>query len=124
MSLLDTFPDRCTIRRRVAATKGALGAKKPSYTVEQTNVPCWEQQTGATEEKKYAKLGLSVSSKVYFVTQPNLTSRHEILITSRGGSALASPVSLSVTGEPVPDVSVGKGLLWKVMCAYNRSEGD
>ena len=123
MSLLDTLPDRCTIRRRVR-TKGSLGGKKDSYTNESTNVECWEQQTGASQSTDYEKKGNAITTKVYFTSDPGLTPRHQILITSRRGTAIAaaSQVPLYVKSQPHPDVSVGFGLLWRVECSYNLGE--
>lgn len=119
MSLLDesTAPHKCTIRRRVAAgsQRDALGSVRPTQTVDQTEVPCWEQPVSANEIQAWAKRGMTISRKVYFYENPNVTSRHEILITERDGETVDSPVPMDVMGTD-PDCTVGLGLLFKVMC--------
>jgi len=115
VSLLDNLPHRCTIRRRTR-TKGTLGGSKDSQTNEQTNVECWEQNAGHNEVMDYEKRGMSISRKVYFASDPGVTSRHEILITERNGTTISSPVALTVKSEAIPDASAGMGVLYKVMC--------
>lgn len=121
--LLDNLPDRCTIRRRVR-TRGALGGSKASFENVSTDVECWEQQTGSSEREEFQKKGLSIDTKVYFTSNPNVTGRYQILMTSRGGTAVSGYPALDVIGDPLPDASVGRQLLWRVMCSFNRGEDD
>ena len=119
MSLLDsdTAPHKCTIRRRVAAAsqRDELGSVRATQTDDQTEVPCWEQPVSANEITAFAKRGMTINRKVYFYENPNVTSRHEILITERDGEAVSDPVPMDVMGTD-PDCTVGLGLLYKVMC--------
>ena len=121
MSLLDTLPDRCSVLRRTRV-KDELGGSKDGFVVEQTNVECWEQQTGASESAEFERKGISVTSKVYFAEYLQISSRHQIIITSRNGVAIAAAdqVPLDVAAVPLPDVSVGRGLLWRAMVGFKE----
>lgn len=123
MSLLDEMPDRCTIRRRIRS-KGTMGGSKASFTNDQTNVLCWEQQVSSGEVAEFEKKGITIDSKVYFVANPGVTGRHQILITSRSGAAVAGYPALDVVGDASPDASVGREFLWRVMCLLNRGKDD
>jgi len=122
-SILDNMPDECTIRRRIR-TKGELGGSKDSSTEEQTGVSCWEQQVSAAESLAYQKQGASLRSKVFFAENPNVSRRHQIVITSRNGEAIASAdqEAWDVLSFAAPDVSVGRGLLWRVMIGRGTAE--
>jgi hypothetical protein len=117
------MPDRCTIRRRVRA-RGTLGGSKASFVDQRTDVPCWQQQTSSAEAAEFEKKGIVVSTKVYFTSDPGVTARHQILMTSRNGTAVTGETPLDVVDSPSPDVSVGRGLLWRVACSINRGEDD
>jgi len=115
VSLLDNLPHRCTIRRRTRA-KGSLGGSKDSYTIEQTSVECWQQPAGDSEIAEFQKDGVSISHKVYFVANPSVTSRHQLLITYWDGAVVSTPVPLDVVSHSVPDASAGMGVVWRVFC--------
>lgn len=123
MSLLNNLKDRCTIRRRVQA-KDSFGGSKDSFTNEQTDVWCWEQSVSAAEVLEYEKQAIKVVSKVYFASDPNVSSRHQIVVTERNGVALTTPVAYDVVDAIAPDASVGFGLLWRVMLTFNRGKYD
>ena len=115
MSLLDSFPHKCTIRRRVRIKDDYGGNKDHPATDEQTNVECWEQQASASEVKDYEKRGIKISRKIFFLADPGVTERHEILITERNGVAVANPIPLDVKSRTDPDASAGLELIYKVM---------
>jgi len=123
MSILDNFPDECTIQRLVRA-KGDFGGSKDSPVVDQTEVSCWEQQVSAAESMRYQRQGMKLRSKVYFTADPNVTRRHQIIVTSRNGTAIVAvnQVALDVLDEPSPDANVGQGGLFRVMIGRNTSE--
>lgn len=75
-------------------------------------------QLSASETEKYAKRDIAASRKVYFVSDPGVTTRHQILITSRdrGDTTIANPVVLDVKSTPKPDASAGLGILYRVEC--------
>lgn len=122
-SILDNLPDECSIQRLVR-TKGELGGSKDAPTVEQTGVSCWEQQVSASDSARYQRQGMELRSKVYFTENPNVSRRHQIVITSRNGTAIASAgqIAWDVFDSPAPDVNVGRGGLFRVMIGRNTSE--
>lgn len=123
MSLLDALPHRCKIVRRVR-TADVLGGGKDGETVEQTDVECWEQQASASEITEFGKRGINVSRKIFFVEDPGVTERHQIIITSRLGVLVpaASQLSLDVKSDTRPDASAGLAILWKVMTGDSTGE--
>ena len=123
MGILDSFPHRCTISRRIR-TKRTLGGSKDSSVDEQTNVLCWEQNANHVEITDYEKMGMAVNRKIYFLTDPGVTVRHQISITSRNGVAIASPIELEVRTEALPDASAGMGVVYKVMAEQITSRSN
>ena len=123
MSLFENMPDRCTIQRRVR-TKDTLAGSSDVPVVEQTNVECWEQAAGASASESHEKRGIEITTKVYFVTNPGVSSRHQIIITSRRGTAVpvADQVALDVVDRAYPDASAGFSWLWRVMAGFNTGE--
>lgn len=117
MSLLDTMPHECTIRR-LGRVNDALGGTKTVPIVEQTEVKCWEQQASAAEIMDFERRGMKISRKVYFSTNPAVTERHEIIITKRQGTAVAEADQkpLTVVKYYEPDAGAGLGVVFKVMC--------
>lgn len=85
---------------------------------------CWEQAASESESQEYEKLGMAVSSKIFFTSKPNVTRRHQLLMTSRMGVAVAVPDVLDVVSTRLPDDSAGMGILWAVMCNRNTGEDD
>ncbi len=114
MSILDSFPHKCIIQRRTR-TKGTLGGSKDAATVEQTNVSCWEQNASHKEILDYEKRGMSITTKIYFLSDPNVTVRNQILITERNGVTIDNPTELEVRTKSDPDASAGLGVVFKVM---------
>jgi len=124
-SLIDSMPHECSILN-TRYRKDSAGGRKSKGVVVSTEVPCWEQSAGANEVSKHQKEGQRVTRKVYFRDNPRVTQRHRIIITKRSGTdvAEADQVELHVVGDPLPDSSVGYGILYKVMCVELTSEGD
>lgn len=119
MSLLDSMPHRCRIQRRTKVNDAISGATF-SKIVEQTNIQCWEQPLSVTDILKYGKMGMSVNTKVYFIADPRVTDRNEIVITERQGTPV--PVAQQKTLRDItsyaPDKSAGAGVLWMVVGNY------
>jgi hypothetical protein len=121
MSLLQSLPHLCTIRRRKnagTATSGdAYGGPKHSRVEEQTDVPCWEQALSSTEQLKYDKMGVTANRKIYFTTNPNITDRSEIIITQRNGVDIDEADQVVIDGLTAadPDAGAGLGRLFRVM---------
>lgn len=120
MTVLLNFPHRCTIRRRTF-TADAVGGSLASYVNEQTNVECWDQNASDSEGFTHEKVDMRVNHKVYFLVDPAVTERHEILITSRDRVAVATPIVLRVASVSYPDVSSGMGILFRIM-AYEEEQ--
>ena len=118
MSLLDNFPHRCSIKTTYKA-KDEIAGTRTKETTEQTNVECWEQQASNSETMEFEKRGMNISKKIFFVTDPQVTTKHEIVITHRLGVAVVNPISYNVMSEPLPDSSAGLGVVYKVMVNKN-----
>ena len=116
MSLLDNLPHLCTITKR-GRTKDSLMGGKETRTVVSTNVPCWEQQASASETRKFSRPGQTVTTKIFFVDDPQLTESHEITITQRNGVdvPLDQQYAVQISTTTRPDTSAGFGVLFKVM---------
>lgn len=114
MSLLDSLPHRCTIRRR-ARTADSLGGAKDSFVDVQTGVECWEQKASDSEIIEFQKRGIAISRKLYFKSNPQVDERHVIIVTERMGVEQEEPKVLLVKSTPMPDADVGFGLLYRVM---------
>jgi hypothetical protein len=125
VSILQSFPHKCTIRRRTR-TKGALGGSKDGFTNDQTDVVCWEQNVSQKETEDFEKRGMDLISKIYFLSDPSVTERHQIIITERLGTAVvaANQLPLDVTTEASPDASVGLGVVYKVFCKVPSGRDD
>lgn len=127
MSLLDTenLPHKCRIQRRIRSLD-AYGGSRDTVTVEQRNVPCWEQQASASEVENFRKRGMSIDRKIFFPTNPNVTNRHQIVITEREDEEVDSDdeIVLEVKSVNQPDSSAGFQLLWKVMVNQLTGEDD
>ena len=106
MSLLDNLPHLATHKIRVR-TKGTTGGSKDTPTTVATDVECWQQGAGDSEVREYDKRGITVTHKVYYVSDPGLDERHIIVIGSD---------TLEVRSASSPDASVGLGILYRVMC--------
>ena len=121
MSLLDNFPHEATIRRRLR-TADDLGGTIDTPAGTTTGVVCWEQAASDREVLEFEKRGMQIDRKVYFRTDPNLTTRHQILITKRLGVVVANPDVLDVKSAAGPDATAGLGIVFRVMCQLLTSE--
>lgn len=131
MALLDEFPHKCSIFRMAPQPDG-LGGLLYSIVLEQSNVPCWEQQASASEIMEYEKRGVNIQTKVFFADDPKVTERHCLLITERFGEAtpnldvtdVANPDVFNVKSFAYPDASAGLAVLWRAMCASRTSSTE
>lgn len=106
MSLLDNFPHTATAKRRTR-TKGTLGGAKDSFpTTLFTDRACWQQPAGDSQIEEFQKQGVTVTHKVYFVTDPAVDERDILII---GGD------TFEVRSYASPDASAGLGKLFRVM---------
>lgn len=124
MSLLsnESMPHECTIRKRIKTRQGS--STRDTHEVVATGVKCWQQGVSSREVNEFQQRGFDVETKIYFNTEYNLTSRHEIIITKRNSTAVPESDQriLDVVARPDPDVSAGLGCVYAVFCSYNTSE--
>ncbi len=119
MTLLENFPHLCRIEVEIRASDGLSGTFT-TPTVEQTNVKCWEQNASTREIQEYEKRGIQVTSKIYFLVDPQVTSQHSIFITERNGVTVTSPRPFEIVSETLPDATAGLGVVFKVMANLNE----
>jgi len=104
MSVLDRLPHTCNAQRRTR-TQDELGGSKDSWTNVWTGRRCWRQPLSDSESSFAMKRGISVSHKVYFTENPQVDERDRLVFSD--GSYL-------VRSRPIPDCTLGLGLVWKV----------
>lgn len=123
--LLDNMPHECKIIFYRHAKDEVGGTRRVPITA-RTGIKCWEQSTGSNKTDEYQKSGLTNTRKVYFSERPGVTTRHKIIITKRNGVAVpeSDRVTLDIIGSPQPDVSTGRGILYKVICKYPTQESS
>lgn len=114
MSILENLPHVCTAKLRVRS-QGSMGGGKDSWTTVFSNRACWRQPAGDSEVEYAGKQGIQVTHKVFFTSNPELDNRH-VLLFSDG--------TYDITSRPIPDGSVGLGVVWRIMLNYNSSEGS
>ena len=113
MSILESLPHTCTAKLKVR-TQGTMGSMKNALSTVFSDRACWRQPASDNEQMVAMKNGINVTHKVYFTSDPALDNRH-VLVFSDG--------SYDVTSRPIPDSSVGLGVVWRVMLQYNSAEG-
>lgn len=112
MSLLDSFPHTAVAKRRIR-TKGPLGGSKDTLeTLWSTARACWRQPAGDSEKSDFAKRGVTITNKVYFTANPELTAQHLLVVTD---SDAGTEETFEVKSNSSPDASAGLGVLWRVM---------
>ena len=112
MSLLENLPHLASAYIRVRTTDDLGGAKDSYGTALFTGRACWLQSAGDNEILKFQKMGIDVTAKIYFTSDPALTSKHSIVVTDADGNTLGTWL---VKSRPRPDCSVGLGILFKAM---------
>ena len=116
------MPHKCRIQYRTRANDVRMGNVETRVT-QQSNVPCWEQQLSSTEISDYEKRGISADRKIYFLSDPNVTERYEIVITERNDVEIeeADEQIMDVSTRAEPDASVGLELLYRIACNLTLS---
>lgn len=126
VSLLDNLPHKCTIRRQrtTGGLTDSLGGVRKNTRDEQTGVPCWEQSLSTREIMAYDKQNIVANRKIYFSTNPNITDRHEIIITERNGVAVPESQQEVIDGllPAGPDASAGLAVLFRVIGGVNSGK--
>ena len=112
MTLLQNLPHRCSANLQ-SRSQGTMGGGKNTSTTVFSNWECWRQPAGDSEMEFAAKRGIQISHKVYFTADPELDERHTLVF---------SDGEYNVVSRPVPDASVGLGVVYKVWLRHNSSE--
>lgn len=111
MSILEHLPHQCTAQLR-SRSQGEMGGGKDTWTDVFTSRKCWRQPASDNEQLYAGKPGIVVTHKVYFVTDPVLDDSHRLVF---------SDGNYNVVSRPVPDASIGLGIVWRVLLSYNSS---
>ena len=93
------------IARTRTRTRDDLGGSKDSFADVFTDRECWQQPASNREVREFEKRGISVTDRIYFVTDPNLDEQHILVVNGQ---------PYEVRSESDPDASAGLGILFKV----------
>lgn len=118
MSLLDNFPHTATawIRSR---TLDELGGSTDGLTQIFTGRACWSQAAGEGEILEFEKVGISVSTKIYFLSEPGLDERHVVQVTK---PTTGQVDTYDVRSKASPDATAGMQVVWRVMAERRSTE--
>ena len=111
--LLDSFPDKCSIRLRNRVKNATTKITHDTLTTLFSNVTCWIQPLSQSVIMDYQKRGINVDHEVFFLSDYGLTEQHELLATERSG--VASSMQMDVKTVASPDASAGLGVVYKVV---------
>lgn len=106
MGLLDNFPHTAIAKIR-ARVQDALGGTRDTFTTVFQDRACWRQFAKESEIVEFEKRGMSVTDKVYFLSNPGLDERHILIISGD---------VFEVRSTAIPDASAGMSVVWRVMC--------
>ena len=111
MGLLDSFPHTADayVRTRVSDN---LGGGHDSFTPIFSNRACWRQNASDREIVELGRRGISVTNRIYFLSDPGLDETHSLVI----GSDV-----YEVRSKAVPDASSGKSVVWRVMAEHTTT---
>jgi hypothetical protein len=98
-----------------------MGGSRDVPIVVAQDVPCWLQQAGASELKLFEQRGMSLTYKIFFLTDPGVTAQHQIILTRYQGQQVEFNPG-TVLSSTRPDASAGLGMLWKVMIGEQTPE--
>jgi hypothetical protein len=105
----------------MARQADSMGGNRDVPIVVHDDVPCWVQQASSSEVMLYQQRGMSLSYKIFFVSDLGLNEQHEIVVTRYREQAVEFNPGTVLSG-PSPDASAGLGLLWRVMTGIQTPE--
>lgn len=111
MSILDSLPHTCDIKRRTR-TLDTLGGSTDSYDTTNSSVSCWRQVASDREINEFMKRGVSVTDKVYFTSDIQVDERDVLFFGSD---------TYEVRSRAIPDASAGMSVVWRVMVEYTTT---
>jgi len=112
LSLLDSLPHTCTVKRRTR-TVDAMGGSKDSWTTVSSSVSCWRQPLSDREMADYMSRGITVDTKFFFASDPSLDETHQLTV----GSDVYTVRSVSS-----PDSGAGLGVVWRMVCKLEANQ--
>lgn len=104
MGILDNLPHTATAKVRTR-TIDTLGASVDTWTNVFEDRACWQQAASEREITEFSKRGISVTTKIYFTTDPELDETHVIDVNDG---------TYEVRSRSKPDASAGMGIVWRV----------
>lgn len=124
MSLLDNFPHTCSASL-VTWSRDAYGGSIRSYTTVFTGRACWRQLASQGEIVEFEKRGISVSDKIYFLTDPGLDERHVVDVSKMHARGTVSGTDrLEVRSKAVPDATAGLGVVYRIFAGAETTVDD
>lgn len=116
MSILDRFPHVCSARMR-ERIRGTQGGSRDNFTdVVFTDRECWRQVASHREIEEFQKRGITVTDRIYFLTDPELDERHNIVDVRTRGAVSGTGDTMEVRTRAIPDASAGMNVVFKIMC--------
>lgn len=114
MSLLENFPHTCTAKLR-SSVEGALGGTRSTFSTVFTGRACWRQIVSQAEIVEFEKKGISVTDRIYFLTDPGLDERHIVEISKMHARETVSGTdTLEIRSKAIPDATSGLGVVYRV----------
>lgn len=111
MGLLDNFPHLANAYVRTRVSDG-LGGGQDSFGLVFSNRRCWRQNASDREIVELGRRGISVTNRIYFLSDPELDETHSLII----GSDV-----YEVRSRATPDASSGLGIVWRVMAEHTNT---
>ena len=118
MSILDNLPHVATARLQTRTADSMSGTAPADGATLFTDRPCWRQAASDNEITSYEKRGITVTEKVYFVTDPEVDERHHLTDVRGKDETAGTGDRLEVRSRAHPDASVGLGIVYRVMCEF------
>lgn len=130
MSLLDNFPHTCAASL-VTWTRDSIGGQVRSYSTVFTGRACWRQLASQGEIEEFEKRGMSVSDKIYFLTDPQLdfnprkAERFVVDVSKmHARSTTTGTDRLEVRSKAVPDATAGLGVVYRLFVGAETTSDD
>ena len=111
MGVLDSFPHTANAYVRVRVSDD-LGGGVDSFTLFFSNRACWRQDASDREVVELGRRGISVTNRIYFLSDPGLDETHSLII----GSDV-----YEVRSKAVPDCTSGLGVVWRVFAEHTNT---
>ncbi len=74
---------------------------------------CWRQKASEADILEFEKLGISVTDKIYFLTDPGLDENHIVEIFRKADPTIGTTYKVATKADP--DASAGLGVVFRIM---------